>query len=100
MTTEPEWDERNDVTNCGGEREKDQAWIVRRKAERSPLEAPTGQRIPVPWREERQHRETRPCDAVPTGRGRCRSARAHRGQPQPTHDGHLAPLQTVQWRAI
>ena len=92
--------DRNDVISCGEERGKDQAWRVRRKAERSLLEVPADRRAPAPSGEERRHRETQPCDAVTTGRGRCQSARGHRGQPQPTHGAHPGQRQTEQWRAI
>ena len=47
-----------------------------------------------------QHRASRPCDAVTTGRGRCQSARAHRGQPRLIHGAHPEQRQTEQWRAI
>ena len=47
-----------------------------------------------------QHRASRQCDAVTTGRGRCQSARAHRGQPRPIHGAHPGQRQTEQWRAI
>src|SRR4026207_370073 len=47
-----------------------------------------------------RHRAIQPCDAVTTGRGRYRNAHGHRGRPPPAHDGHPAPRQTAQWRAI
>lgn len=90
---------RNDVTSCGEGREKDQGWRVRKQGELRPPEAPADQQVPVPSGEERRHQESRLCDAGPTGRGRCRNAHAHRGQPPPTRGGHPAPLQTVQKRA-